>query len=126
MAHGAVTRSTRVEQLALDRISHSPHPGDQLSIADLHVVAWLARLGFLAGASATDDGDAALAKIEAHVGHGDAFALPKDFSVAEARRRAGLAAADVEPTARQSRLAALWDAMQARPSWKKVYADGLH
>ena len=59
--------------------------GDQLSVADLHLAAWLTRLAHLAGATAADDGNTVVAKIEAHVGSG--FALPKDFSVAEARRR---------------------------------------
>ena len=63
-------------------------------------------------------------KIEAHVGNG--FSLPKDFSVAEARRRAGLPALNVPPNERQSRFAAVWDAIKERPSWKKVYTEGLH
>lgn len=50
----------------------------------------------------------------------------KDFSVAEARRRAGLPVTDPESKERQNRLAAFWDAMRERPSFKKVYKDGLH
>lgn len=46
--------------------------------------------------------------------------------MAEARRRAGLPATNVPPNERQSRFAAFWDAIRERPSWKKVYADGLH
>ncbi|KAI8995674.1 hypothetical protein BD414DRAFT_527757 [Trametes punicea] len=98
--------------------------GDQLSIADLHLAAWLARIASLAGAEASEDGNTVLAKIEAHIGEG--FNLPKDFSVAEARRRAGLAATNVDSTERQNKLAAFWDAVKERPSWKKVYANGLH
>ncbi|KAL7285348.1 hypothetical protein PYCCODRAFT_1434290 [Trametes coccinea BRFM310] len=98
--------------------------GDQLSIADLHLAAWLSRIAFLAGANASEDGNTVLGKIEAHVG--DGFGLPKDFSVAEARRRAGLAATNVDSTERQNKLAAFWDAIKERPSWKKVYASGLH
>ena len=112
----------------LDSISSNPdlfsHTGDQLSIADIHLAAWLARVAKLSGATATDDGNTAIAKIEAHVG-GD-FELPKDFSIVEARRRAGLPPANVLPEDRQNRFAAFWDAIKERPSWKKVYAEGLH
>lgn len=104
--------------------SHTCGPGDQLSIADLHLAAWLARIAKLSGAQASDDGNTVVSKIEEHVGGG--FKLTKDFSVAEARRRAGLPATNVPPTERQARFAAFWDAMKERPSWKKVYADGLH
>jgi len=97
--------------------------GDQLSIADLHLAAWLARLGKLSGAEVSDDGSTLVRKLEEHIG--DGFSLPKDFSVAEARRRAGVVT-DTESTERQSRLAAFWDAVRERGSFKKVYADGLH
>ena len=100
------------------------HAGDQLSNADLHLAAWLARIAKLSGATAADDGNTVVRKIEAHVGAG--FSLPKDFSVTEARRRAGLPTTNVPPNERQSRFAAFWDAIKERPSWKKVYADGLH
>ena len=65
-----------------------------------------------------------IGKIEAHIG--DDFTLPKEVSVAEARRRAGIAAGNVEPSDRQNKLAAFWDAVKERPSWKKVYGTALH
>ena len=98
--------------------------GDQLCVADLHLAAWLARMASVAGASATDNGNTVVEKLEEHVGGG--FSLPKDFSVAEARRRAGLPALNVAPNERQSRFAAFWDAIKERPSWKKLYGEGLH
>lgn len=98
--------------------------GDQLSIADLHLAAWLARIASLSGATASDNGNVAVAKIEAHIESG--FTLPKEFSVAEARRRAGIPANGAESTERQSKLAAFWDIMKERPSWKKVYGTELH
>jgi len=98
--------------------------GDQLSIADLHLAAWLARIAMLSGGQATDDGNTIVRKIEEHIG--ESFSLPKDSSVAEARRRAGLPASNIPPTERQARLAAFWDAVKERPSWKKIYADGLY
>ncbi|THH34173.1 hypothetical protein EUX98_g116 [Antrodiella citrinella] len=98
--------------------------GDQLSLADLHLAAWLARIVKLAGGTASDDGDTITKKLEVHIG--GAFKLPNDFSVAEARRRAGLPAGTAQPNDRQARVAAFWDAMKERSSWKKVYADGLH
>ncbi|KAI0726172.1 hypothetical protein C8Q72DRAFT_784202 [Fomitopsis betulina] len=98
--------------------------GDQLSLADLHLAAWLARVVSLAGGTIADDGASVVGKLEAHVGGG--FTLVKDFSVAEARRRAGLPVADPESKERQNRIAAFWDAVRERPSFKKVYKDGLH
>ena len=88
------------------------------------MAAWLARIAKLAGATASDNGNTIVKKLEAHIG--GTFKLPEDFAVAEARRRAGLPAGNVLPTDRQTRIAAFWDAMKERPSWKKVYANGLH
>ncbi|CCM06322.1 uncharacterized protein FIBRA_08574 [Fibroporia radiculosa] len=98
--------------------------GDQLSIADLHLTPWLARLAQLSGGTIADDGNTIVGKLEARVDGG--FSLPKDLSVAEARRRAGLPELEPGTNERQSRLAALWDAMKERASFKKVYEDGLH
>ncbi|OCH96128.1 hypothetical protein OBBRIDRAFT_787578 [Obba rivulosa] len=98
--------------------------GDQLSIADLHLAAWVTRLAVVSGATAADDGDTVVRKVEAHVGGG--LSLPRDLSVAEARRRNGVPATETDVDEQQARLAAFWDAIKERPSWKKVYAEGLH
>jgi len=100
--------------------------GDQLSIADLHLGVYIARLVHLSGGDASNAGDEAVAKLEAKIG-GQEFA--KEFLVLavdsekQATPTGGTGLAD---TARkQSKLAAFWDAMKERPSWQKVYEDGL-
>ncbi|KAI0076077.1 hypothetical protein K474DRAFT_1663475 [Panus rudis PR-1116 ss-1] len=98
--------------------------GDQMSLADLHLAAFFFRLAKLAGASAEEDGDTVVGKLETHIGGG--FHLPKELSVAETRRRVGLPATNVQPGDRQNKFAAFWDAIKERPSWKKVYGGGLH
>jgi hypothetical protein len=88
-------------------------PGDQVSIADLHLGAWLSHLVRLAGGGSFDDGDTAIKRLEKHIGNG--FVLPEDFlSSAFNPFTEGKAVL-------KSRLAAFWDAMGARPSWKRVY-----
>jgi len=97
--------------------------GDQLSLADIHLIVWLARVAKLTGGLPTDDGNAIVSKIESRLG----CTFTQDISVVEARRRAGLDPGTVPPAdgRRQSRLAALWDSMRERESWKKVYGAGL-
>ncbi|KAF7436789.1 hypothetical protein PC9H_003622 [Pleurotus ostreatus] len=92
--------------------------GDQLSVADLHLMAWLARMIKLAGGSFSDDGNTAIAKLENRVGNG--FKLPQDYHLSELQRQEGASAAT------QSKLAAFWDAVGERASWKKVYGNGLY
>jgi len=118
--------------------------GDQLSLADIHLAVWLARIAHLSGALPSDDGNSVIGKIEGLVG----TKFTKDISIVEARRRAGLGSpasfpgmgaegkanvADpqtIQPStdksSRQSRLAAFWETVRERPSWKKVYDAGLH
>lgn len=116
------------------------HLGDQLSLADIHLAVWLARIAHLSGALPSDDGNTVIEKIEVLVG----TKFAKDISIVEARRRAGLgstvnpaegkaggpAPQTIQPStdknSRQSRLAAFWETIKERPSWKKVYEAGLH
>ncbi|KAE9408113.1 hypothetical protein BT96DRAFT_849721 [Gymnopus androsaceus JB14] len=77
--------------------------GEQYSIADPHLTAWLARVISLAGGKADDNGNAAFEKLEKHIG----------TSRSEGPRS-------------NTKLSAYWDAVKERPSWKKVYANGLH
>ncbi|CDS00306.1 uncharacterized protein SPSC_00789 [Sporisorium scitamineum] len=75
--------------------------GDQLSLADLHVVPWLARIAAIAGglqqhqgeAGPLDQVDGVLAGVDGKVG---------------------------------DKIRALWTAFSERPSFKTVYGDGLH
>ncbi|KAK1229692.1 hypothetical protein PQX77_007254 [Marasmius sp. AFHP31] len=91
--------------------------GEQVSIADLHLAPWLARVAMLAGATSDDDGNTAIGKIEKHVGN--------DFSIPRVTLPMDKMKAEGERPGSRSKLAAFWDSMKERPSWKKVYADGL-
>ncbi|KAF9015138.1 hypothetical protein BDQ17DRAFT_1294681 [Cyathus striatus] len=88
--------------------------GDQFSLADLHLAAWLSRIVNLAGGNASDDGNVVVRRLEEYIGNG--FTLPKDFTTSE--RRDG-------DRGSQSKLAAFWDAVTERQSWKTVYGSGL-
>ena len=116
--------------------------GDQLSLADIHLAVWLARIAHISGALPDESGNSVIEKIEVLVG----THFSKDISIVEARRRAGLDSAvklpgaegkgngavnqtiqpSTDKSSRQSRLAAFWETIKERPSWKKVYEAGLH
>ncbi|KAF7339491.1 Glycosyltransferase family 31 protein [Mycena sanguinolenta] len=81
--------------------------GDQLSVVDLSLAPWLRTVVMLAGGSAEQDGSTVIGKLEKHLG-GD-LVLPKDFQDADSRKDG----------AATSKLAAYWDAMRERASWKK-------
>ncbi|KII86468.1 hypothetical protein PLICRDRAFT_144201 [Plicaturopsis crispa FD-325 SS-3] len=88
--------------------------GDQFSLVDIHLAAWLAHLVALSGGDASDDGATAIGKLEAHAG----IALPKDAAVQDSAQR---------PDApQQSKLAVFWTAVKEKPSWQKVYSEGLY
>ncbi|KAI0275089.1 hypothetical protein BC834DRAFT_850983 [Gloeopeniophorella convolvens] len=95
--------------------------GDQISVADVHLAAWLHELVVLSGGSPLDNGSTAIAKLEAHVGGGFTFAK-------DAAPTAGLLGTGSDPTtptlaatAPKSKLAVLWDALKERPSWQRVF-----
>ena len=118
--------------------------GDQLSLADIHLAVWLARIAHLSGALPNETGNAVIGKIEVLVG----THFAKEISIVEARRRAGFDSPvklpgpggegkaygtvpqagqpPADKSSRQSRLAAFWETVKERPSWKKVYEARLH
>jgi glutathione S-transferase len=100
------------------------YSGDQISLADVQLGPWLARIAALSGADVNDTGSVALAKIEARVGSG--FVLPRDFEGMPETQRTPTVGSEAPHLTKQAKLAAFWDAMRERPSWQKVYATGLH
>lgn len=66
----------------------------------------------LCGGNVHDDGATVVKKIENHIG----VKLARDF-VAEPAREKG---------EKESKIGVFWDAMRERPSFKKIYAEGLY
>ncbi|EIW86748.1 hypothetical protein CONPUDRAFT_115396 [Coniophora puteana RWD-64-598 SS2] len=91
--------------------------GDQISVADVHIFAWLVQLVRLCGGSLNLDGDAAIKELEKHIGAG--FVLPEDFLTSPM-----VAGVGSEQPRLRSRLAVFWDAMKERPSSKRLYGSG--
>ena len=81
-----------------------PLVGEQLSLADIHLAAWLARVASICDGNISDSGAAIAEKVEKHMRSG--YTLPKNGD--------------------QSKIAVFWDAIKERPSFKKVYASGLY
>jgi hypothetical protein len=77
----------------------------------------LARIAKLTGATASDDGNTVLGKVEEYIGGG--YKLPRVVLPVDLMRMEGN-----RPVSR-SKLAYVWDTMKERQSWKKVYAEGL-
>lgn len=72
--------------------------GDQFSVADVHLMAWAARVLHLSGVTVKDDGRSAVAKLG---------------------KRVGL-------DGKLGRLEEFWEAARGRRGWQKVYGAGLH
>ena len=98
--------------------------GDQISIVDLHLGPWLARVAYLCGGLASDNGDTIVAKIEKRVGNG--FVLPQSFEAVAVPDLSKDASPETTPGAKKSKLSVLWDELRPRPSWEKVYGNALH
>ncbi|KXN90051.1 hypothetical protein AN958_05056 [Leucoagaricus sp. SymC.cos] len=85
----------------LDKAVIGPYVlGDQFSIADLHLSAWLGRVARLAHGGADDDGKTIVQKIGERIG---------EKTAEEERTKIGM----------------YWERVRERPSWKKVYSGGL-
>ncbi|THH11191.1 hypothetical protein EW145_g792 [Phellinidium pouzarii] len=98
--------------------------GDQISIVDLHLGPWLAHIALLCDGVPSDSGDTIVAKIETRVGNG--FTLPKTFQTFVSSELGADPSLEITPGAKRSKLAAFWDEMKVRPSWKKIYGEKLH
>jgi len=72
--------------------------GDQFSISDVHLIAWLARVLHLSGATVEDDGPSAVNKL--------AHRLELDGEL--------------------GRVGEYWEAARGRGGWQRVYGAGLH
>ena len=109
------------------RLNLSSCAGEQISIVDVHLAAWLHELVTLSGGDARDNGIAAISRLEEHVGGG--FALAKDAVPravpavpAAASRSSSNPVTPVTATEPpKPKLAVLWDALTERPSWQKVF-----
>ena len=130
--------------MSFDSLIRASDAGDQLSLADIHLAVWLTRIAHLSGALPDEDGNSVIERIGGLVD----LQFAKDISVVEARRRAGLGSAvtlpgtgpdgkadgavyqAIKPSTdkglKQSKLAAFWETIKERPSWKKVYEARLH
>ena len=98
---------------------HFSRAGEQVSIVDVHLAAWLHELVTLSGGSARDSGAAAIARLEEHVGGGFAFAKDVVIPLPGATTDGSVPAPTT--TAAKAKLAVLWDALASRPSWQKVF-----
>ena len=90
-------------------------PGDQISIVDLHLGPWLARIVTLCDGLPTDDGDTIVSKIEARIG--DGFTLPKDFQTVVSPDLNTDPSLQITPGAKRVKLAVFWDEATRRASW---------
>ena len=74
----------------------------------------------LSGGSKNDEGDVAISKVESHIS--PEFHLAMDFATLPA----GASHLNGSRAVHQRKLAAFWDAMRERSSFKKVYTNGLY
>jgi hypothetical protein len=69
-----------------------------------------------------DEGDIVIARVESHIG--SEFHFTRDFAALPAA--GGAPRQDGGCPVYQSKLAAFWDVMKERSSFRKVYANGLY
>ncbi|KAJ3823376.1 hypothetical protein EV361DRAFT_1020387 [Lentinula raphanica] len=91
--------------------------GEQYSIADPHLTAWLTTVVLLAGGDVSDNGNVIIEKLEKHIGSN--LVLSKVIAV-EAPRT------DTERPMARTKLGMYWDTVKERPSWKQIYGNKVH
>jgi hypothetical protein len=100
--------------------------GEQISVVDMHLAAWLHELVILSGGNAQESGAVAIARLEGHVGGGFVFAkdavpaVPASTAVPRATHSEGIVPTP-STTGPKPKLAVVWDALTERPSWQKVF-----
>jgi glutathione S-transferase len=95
--------------------------GEQISIADVHIAAWLHELVTLSGGTARDKGIEAISKLEEHVGGGFALAKGAAPAVSAGPRPNPITSGTATETPTAAKLVVLWDALSERPSWQKAF-----
>jgi hypothetical protein len=95
--------------------------GEQISIVDVHVAAWLHELVTLSGGNARDKGIEAMSKLEEHVGGGFVLAKGVVPAVPAGPRPNPITSGTATETPTAAKLVVLWDALSERPSWQKAF-----
>jgi hypothetical protein len=100
--------------------------GEQISIVDAHLAAWLHELIILSGGNAQESGAVAIARLEEHIGAGFAFAkdaVPVVPALAAVPRTTSSDGTTSAPptTGPKPKLAVIWDALTERPSLQTVF-----
>ncbi|KAI0322631.1 hypothetical protein OF83DRAFT_1167332 [Amylostereum chailletii] len=98
--------------------------GDQFSIVDVHLAAWLLTLVRLCGGNEKESGSVVTGKLEQHVGGG--YALPRiavptmGGTMSETTTPRQEEVGGTTTTTTTTKLSVFWEAMQERPSWGRV------
>ncbi|PFH54456.1 hypothetical protein AMATHDRAFT_52046 [Amanita thiersii Skay4041] len=90
--------------------------GDQFSIADVHLAAWLTRVLKLSGVTVSDDGESAIKKLEKRMKAEKL--LPRNSKSGENGETKG--------EEEETKLGCFWEEIEKRGSWRWVYGNGLY
>ena len=101
--------------------------GDQMSLADVHLMAWFARIVSVAEQKAQVAGTASIASSGAAVsGASTASGPAKDLEALELLLKSDACSASGASCVLGPKVKAYWQALQVRPSFQQIYKDGLH